>query len=108
MKRLLLLLVGTLMTVGILLNCGGDDGVGPEEQADPPRLYVVNQEDGTIYIYNASTLDRLDSFPAGINLPHSIQFSPDSLHYYVTGAEVGGDIAKYLASDNSLLQQWDM
>ena len=80
-------------------------GSGPIVTPNPEgRLYVPNQADQTIFIYDSKTLQRLDSISTPVVEPHFVQFSPDYLYYYIIGRQVGGQVAKYRTSDNQLIQ----
>ncbi len=67
------------------------------------RLYVLNQKDSTIFIYDTKTFTRIDSFPAQVAAPHYIRFSPDGLNYYVVTLEFNGRVAKYATPTNNFL-----
>ena len=65
------------------------------------RLYVLNQSDATLYIYDTHTLKRIDSLDTRVKLPHYIEFAPDEQNYYITTLEpLGGHIAKFDALTN--------
>ncbi|MDF1545747.1 MAG: Ig-like domain-containing protein, partial [bacterium] len=73
------------------------------------KLYVLNQADTSIYIYDSHTLALIDSFSTPVIEPHFITFSHDYLHYYVVGrVQSFGIIAKYLSSNDSLLAQYQV
>ena len=100
-KRLALVLAA----VCLLAGCEEDPTAPPNPTLGPPgRLYVANQTDSTIYVYNTETLERVDSFPAGIAQPHFIIFSP-AMDVFYTLAREGppGHIAKFNAATNSLI-----
>ncbi len=81
-----------------LVNCGSGGTPNPEG-----RLYVPNQADKTIFIYDSKTLQRLDSISTPVVEPHFVQFTPDYQYYFIIGRQVGGQIAKYRTSDNQLI-----
>jgi len=104
MRRLTLLLArGLLAAIGVfgLLSLAGC----PDEGGDPvevfPKLYVLNQGDGTMFILNAKTLERVDSVNLGAANPHFIEFSPDGQHYYVVSRTLAGMVSKFQTSDNA-------
>jgi DNA-binding beta-propeller fold protein YncE len=66
-------------------------------------LYVPNQTDSTIYVFDTETWVRVDSFPAAINQPHFIRFSDDLRYFYLISRDFNGRLAKFDAEDNSLL-----
>jgi DNA-binding beta-propeller fold protein YncE len=64
-------------------------------------LYVINQSDATLYIYDTHTLTRIDSIDTRVSLPHYIEFAPDEQNYYITTLELPtGHIAKIDALTN--------
>lgn len=73
--------------------------------ADGPdgRLYVLNQGENTLWIYDTKTLARLDTITLDIELPHYIEFSPDGQHYYITTLETSGHAARFDAKADTLL-----
>jgi DNA-binding beta-propeller fold protein YncE len=89
-----------------IFGCGGSSVTGDNNQGSGPegRLYVLNQKDTTIYIYDTKTMTRIDSFDSPVPEPHFITFSPNGLHYYIVGRQVGGSLLKFRSSDNTLLQ----
>lgn len=102
MKRLLALSGACLIVLGLLSACSDDDSpTGPTTGS--AKLYVLNQDDQTIYILNAETLQRIDSISTPVVQPHFVEFSHDGEFYYVIGRQMGGQLAKYDASDNSLV-----
>ena len=102
------LLIGLLVLA--LVGCDDDDGPttptnGGTVSIEPEgRLYVLNQADTTIYIYDTKTLARVDSFPSVVAEPHFVEFSPDGQHFYVVGRVTGGQVAKFRTSDNGLVE----
>jgi len=101
MKQILRHVSGALMLMFIACsdkNPAGAGGDGPEG-----HLYVLNQGDNTMWIYDTRTLARLDTLTLDINLPHYIEFSPDGRFYYVTTLETSGHAAKFDAAANTLL-----
>ncbi|MEK7775207.1 MAG: YncE family protein [Candidatus Zixiibacteriota bacterium] len=61
------------------------------------RLYVLNQTDNTIYVYNTQSLSRVDSLDSKIRKPHYIEFSPDGNSFYITTLTSPGSLARYNA-----------
>ncbi len=96
-------LIFTVLTLVAFLSCG-DDGnpVDPFSGNPEGRLYVLNQNDNTLYIYDTKTMARIDSINTVVDKPHYIEFSPDKLHYYITTFGANGTIAKYDAVTNTL------
>ncbi len=66
------------------------------------RLYVANQGDGTLYIYDTRTMTRIATESTLVAKPHFMQFSPDKMKYYISTVETNGRIARYDASTNNL------
>jgi YVTN family beta-propeller protein len=86
-------------------TCGQDNATtaGPDG-----LLYVPNQADQTMFVYDTKTLNRIDSFDIPILEPHFITFSHDYQHYYVVGRRNGdAQLVKYQASNDSLLSVID-
>jgi DNA-binding beta-propeller fold protein YncE len=54
-------------------------------------------------VYNTENMARVDSFPARINQPHFIRFSPDLKYFYVISRDYNGRIAKYDAGADTLI-----
>lgn len=69
------------------------------------KIYITNQADQTVYIYDSKTLMRVDSFQTPVVEPHYINFTHDFEYYFVLGRQVSGSLAKYRTSDNSLVKQ---
>lgn len=93
------------LLIGIFVGCS-DSGTVNQPPGDEPvgKLYVLNQGDGTLYIYDSQTLARTDSVDTKVSKPHYIEFSPDGLYYYVTTLETGGGhIAKFDARSNQFM-----
>jgi len=84
------------MAIGWLtVGCGDDELVNPVPGGPDGRLYVLNQTDTTLYIYDTRTLTRIDSLHTRVLSPHYIDFAPDGTHFYITTLEAPGDIAKF-------------
>jgi DNA-binding beta-propeller fold protein YncE len=67
------------------------------------HLYVLNQTSRTIYVYNDSSMIRVDSFGSAIPEPHWLEYDPDGSTYYVVARNNPGYIAKFDAVTNSLI-----
>lgn len=67
------------------------------------HLYVLNQTSRTIYVYNDSSMTRVDSFGAAIPEPHWLEYDPGGQYYYVVSRFAPGHIAKFDALTNALL-----
>lgn len=105
MNRRVLWLGALAMGAALLwIGCTDEDNPVRSNPAAFDVLYVLNQADQTIYKYNAETLERIDSISTPVVEPHFIEFSPDHAYYYVVGRQVGGQLAKYRTSDDSLMQ----
>lgn len=85
-----------------LVACDESTPTEPTPLGPPGRLYVANQTDSTIYVYDTETLTRVDSFPAEISQPHFIKFSPDLAKFYMVSREFNGRLARYNAATHSL------
>jgi YVTN family beta-propeller protein len=91
-----------LLAVALLGGC--DSSTGPVHRVGPAgKLYVPNQADSTMYIYDTETMSRIDSFHIPIAEPHYIDFSHDLAYYYVVGRQAGGKLVKYQSSNDSVI-----
>ena len=104
-RRTLVFLLSTYLL--LLAGCSDDESPmngGSGRTPNPEgRLYVPNQADQTIFIYDSKTLQRLDSISTPVVEPHFVQFTPDYKYYFIIGRQVGGQVAKYRTSDNQLI-----
>lgn len=66
-------------------------------------LYVLNQTSRTIYVYDDSSLNRIDSFGSAVPEPHWLEYDPDGSRYYVVARNNPGYIAKFDAVTNALI-----
>lgn len=100
-----MLIRGAVLCAVVLLACAGcgDDKGGSVDLGPAGKLYVLNQRDGTLFIYDTRTLARLDSIDTRVKLPHYVAFSPDGAHYYITTLETSGHIAKFDAATNAFV-----
>lgn len=104
MRKLLIYSLLILM-LGIT-GCDDDDnGINGTPLSNHPegRLYITNQADQTVYVYDTETLTLIDSFTTNVVEPHFVNFSHDYQYYYVLGRQVGGMISKYRTNDDSLI-----
>lgn len=105
MKKTLLALTGILTVFLLLLalvTCG-DKGTDPPPPNTNPEgvLYVLNQNDSTMYIYDSHTLARIDSIRTGVPAnPHHMEFDPQHEYAYVIGRTSPGQIARFHLHDN--------
>ena len=91
----------TLMFFSFMFLGCDNPPVLPEPNEPAGRLYVLNQHDATLYIYDTHTLTRIDSIDTRVSLPHYIEFAPDEQNYYITTLEpLGGHIGKFDALTN--------
>lgn len=88
----------------LALGCGDDDdGVTEPANTNPEgRLYVLNQADATLYVYDTRTMTRVDSVFTHVANPHYIDFSPDGDHFYIIPliAQVPNFFGKFDADSN--------
>ncbi len=95
-----------LSAIAVMMTACDDNGSSSDIKplSNPAgKLYVLNQTDSTIYIYDTKTFTRIDSFPAQVGFPHYIRFSGDGLNYYILTLESDGRVAKYDATTNNFL-----
>ncbi|MFZ1682698.1 MAG: hypothetical protein WAU88_01075, partial [Candidatus Zixiibacteriota bacterium] len=71
-------LVVAMVLFGLATGCK-DKSSQPATPSFGPdgSLYVLNQQDGSLYIYDSKTLARTDSLAAQVPAPHHLEFSPD-------------------------------
>ncbi len=94
----------TLLVAGLFSVACDDSNPVKNIIAHPDgKIYVTNQADQTIYIFDSKTLVRTDSFITPVIEPHFIQFTHDYQYYFVIGRQVSGSIAKYQTSNDSLV-----
>lgn len=99
------ILTAAFMLLG-LIGCGSDDKptdptprvIGPEGS-----IYVLNQTDGTIYVYDSESGARTDSMSAAVPAPHHIEFSPDHTYFYVVSRSSPGWVAKFNHETGALI-----
>jgi YVTN family beta-propeller protein len=100
-KRLLGITVILLAIAGCdSSSTGSGGGVAP---GPPGFVYVPNQADTTMYVFSSVDMSRVDSFDLPMDEPHFITFDHISQYYYIVGRKAPGQIAKYRASDDSLI-----
>ena len=90
--------IGVACVMGLTLaTCSSDKTITPTPPPVGPdgRLYVLNQSDSTLYVYDTKDLTRVDSMHTQVPNPHYIDFSPDGLNYYITTLEATGHLAKF-------------
>ncbi len=91
--------IGLLFSFVLTLMSCNDDGdiVNSVDIGPDGRLYVLNQGDNTLYVYDTKTLTRIDSVDTHVELPHYIEFSPDGQYFYITTLVRAslGEIAKF-------------
>lgn len=91
------LIFGLLLVVG---GCSDDDNPIESKTTNPDgRLYVLNQGDNTMYVYDTKTMTRVDSVATMVNKPHYIEFSPNGQNFYIVTLETTGRIAKFTTAD---------
>ncbi len=96
--------VAALLAI-VVIGCSKDSVPSPEPpvSTEPAGdLYVLNQTDGTMYVYNAQTLQRTDSVNSVVTSPHHIEFSPLHDYLYIVGRTTPGQIAKFGLTDHVL------
>ncbi len=100
------ILFAALLAGLLAFGCDDDDNgpTGSRGDDNPAgRLYVANQTDNTIYVYDTRTMTRIDSFSSVIETPHFVRISPDGSYLYAVGRETPGQFAKFSLADNNLV-----
>lgn len=88
------------------IGCDDDDsGLNSKVTNPHGKIYITNQADGTVSIFNSADLSLIKTFNTPVNEPHFVEFTHDNIYYFVLGREVGGTIAKYQTSNDSLIAQ---
>jgi DNA-binding beta-propeller fold protein YncE len=88
-----------VLLAAAIAGCGNDNGTGPVIVGPNGRLYVLNQGDATMYIYDSSTLQKVAEVGTRVKSPHYIEFSPDGQNFYIeTLEQPTGHIAKFNAN----------
>jgi DNA-binding beta-propeller fold protein YncE len=102
MKRFLIF---SMLLVTLCVGCTEDRPTRPIPRVIGPEgsIYVLNQTDGTIYVFDAKTGARTDSMPAAVPTPHHMEFSPDHTHFYVVSRSNPGKIAKFNHATGELI-----
>jgi YVTN family beta-propeller protein len=97
------------LTVLTIMGCH-DKGDDPNTAIEGPagKLYVLNQADNNIFVYDTRTMTKLKTVETHIAKPHYIVFSPDQQFYYVMTVDLSGKIAKFDAADDSFLTDFDL
>jgi YVTN family beta-propeller protein len=88
----------------VLVGCGSSS-VSSSKSGPKGKLYIPNQADQTISILNTADLTVVKTFATPVVEPHFVEFSPDGEYYYIVGRQVGGTMAKYKATNDSLVAQ---
>lgn len=99
-----------LLFVAIVLAACSDEGTAPTDSKTGPagKLYVLNQADNSIFLFDTETMTRLKTIPTEISRPHYIVFAPDHEYYYVMTVDLTGRIAKFAAADDTYLESFDL
>lgn len=95
-------------SVGVLLFCASCNEERPSSPLRPDigpegSIYVLNQEDGTIWVFDAKTGARTDSMSSIVPKPHHIEFAPDHTYFYVVSRNTPGRIAKFERETGALV-----
>ncbi len=104
MNRSPLPFVGVSIVAGFMLflaTCSDKGTNPPPDHSD--HLYVLNQNDSSMYIYDSNTLELLDSIRTGIPAnPHHMEFDPQHEYAYIIGRTVPGQFAKFHLHDDAV------
>jgi len=92
------IVIGAMVAL-LAASCGSEKGTESKDKGPEGRLYVLNQGDGTMYVYDTKTLEKIDEIETVVSQPHYIEFSPDKQNFYIVTLELtGGHIAKFNAN----------
>lgn len=100
------------LTIGsvLALTACSDKGSEQREPITGPagKLYVLNQDDTTITLFDTQAMTRLGSVNTVVAKPHYIVFEPDRSHYYVMTVDLSGRIAKFDAATDQFVSTFDL
>ncbi len=102
-KKIFLIALFALLGLVAFLGCDDDKVVNTGASGPDGRLYVLNQGDNTMYIYDTKTMEVLDTVETIIDQPHYIDFSPDGLYYYISTLGIPGQMAKFNLATNAFI-----
>lgn len=102
MQSLIVAAVAVSTIIASLIGCHSSS-TDPLPPTPAGSLYVLNQNDSTLYVYDAATLARTDSVHSVVSLPHHMEFSPNHDFFYVVSRVAPGRIAKFRLADNSFV-----
>jgi YVTN family beta-propeller protein len=103
---LIITTVSVITIVATLTGCNSSS-TNPPDPTPAGSLYVLNQQDSTLYVYDAATLARTDSVHTVIAQPHHMEFSPNHDFFYIVSRLAPGRIAKFSLADNSCVDTLD-
>lgn len=108
MRRHIFLAV--LLLIGLATAGCGDKGSDNQNPVLGPdgKLYVLNQADATIYIYDTETMEKIKTVETHIAKPHYIVFTPDKQFYYVMTVDFSSKIAKFDAATDVFISDFDL
>ncbi len=72
------------------------------------RLYVLNQADTTINVFDTRTMSQVKTINTRIAKPHYIVFTPDKLYYFVMTVDLSGKVAKFNALTDEYVADFDL
>ena len=98
--------IGALVMLAVV-SCS-DDGTGPDGNAGE-RLYVLNENSGTLFIYHVPGFQDPDSIEMAGDFPHHLHFSPQGDKYYVVSRSPTGlgRAYRYDAATNEVTDSTD-
>jgi YVTN family beta-propeller protein len=98
-----LLAIAVLAAFSYSLSGCSSSSTDPAAPTPAGSLYVLNQSDSTLYVYDAATLARTDSVHTVVAQPHHMEFSPNHDFFYVVSRLAPGRVAKFRLADNSFV-----
>ncbi len=107
--RYSLLVFTFLLTLAAIFGCGDKGSDNPTPVLGPAgKLYVLNQADATIYVYDTKTMTKIKTVDSHIAKPHYISFTPDGQFYYIMTVDLSGKIAKFDATTDEFISDFDL
>lgn len=104
--------VKILAVVFLLAAASGCSDKGTDNQTPvlgpAGQLYVLNQADATIYVYDTKTMTKIKTIDTHIAKPHYLVFTPDTLYYYIMTVDLSGKIAKFNAVTDEFITDFDL
>lgn len=99
------MVLASLVVVAVLAGCDGENNDPMDTDNGNPAgfLYVANQSDNTVFVYDTRTMIRVDSFLSVVEQPHCVETSHDHQYLYIVGRTSPGQLAKFELATNTFV-----